>query len=192
MSIVYIKVVVLGNSETGKSTLINRLVTGTYTPNLTSTVGVNFLPMDLPAFDERVKEAIKILFWDFSGKERFSFLMRLLRGTVAALLVFSVVDKSSFTAIKHSWLPYIYRYYAINSRKKDVEKPYILLVANKIDLGYKMSKEHFERFVLKYGIDFVETSAKTGQGIEDIENKIFTYVKSFVTKTLQKKIHSYA
>lgn len=191
MSIVYIKVVVLGNSDTGKSTLLHRLVTGKYSSFLTRTVGVNFLPLDIPSFDERLKEAVKILFWDFSGKERFSFLMKLLRGTVAALLFFSVVDKSSFAAIKHSWLPYVYRYYAISTRKRDVEKPYILLVANKIDLGYHINKNVLQRFVTSHGIDLVETSAKTGQGVIDLGDKIISYAKSFATRNSQK-IRSYA
>lgn len=88
------KVIVLGDSGIGKSTYLNHL-SGKYSPLQTrATIGVGFT---MSGFDDE-----KLGFWDLSGEKRFAWMhAKLIQGSCAAILMFSLKDRASFDSLDY-------------------------------------------------------------------------------------------
>ena len=154
-----LKMIVVGDSQCGKSSLLQQFVHGRFEPGREMTVGV-----DLAFKTVRLKEkGIKLQIWDTAGQEVFHSITRVYyRGSHVILLVYDVTEERSFEHIRN-WLDRIQ-----TAWRGDVT-PTIMLVGNKTDLGcHRMvSRERGEAFARRNGMMFCETSAKLGEGVED-------------------------
>ncbi|KAI1719122.1 ras family domain-containing protein [Ditylenchus destructor] len=117
------KVIVLGNSGVGKTSIIynHKYRSGLMTCN--ATIGASYMNFDL-----KVKgEPIQLQVWDTAGQERFRCMVPMyMRNADAAILVYDITDRKSFDEIE-KWLHEI-------SRCSNYEDPSIILVGNKADL----------------------------------------------------------
>jgi small GTP-binding protein len=150
------KVVVLGSSGVGKTAIVQRLIEGTFASSLQSTVGVEFKswPYRTPAGED-----VKLNIWDTAGQERFRSVSKAyFRNAVGALLVFAVDSEESFTDLD-AWLS--------DLRQFANPSAVILLVGNKLDLDRQISEDQARDFAGRHAIDYLETSALDGTGIED-------------------------
>jgi Ras-related protein Rab-1A len=105
-------------------------------------------------------KTIKLQIWDTAGQERFrTITSSYYRGAHGIIVVYDVTDADSFNNVKQ-WLHEIDRYAAENVNK--------LLVGNKSDLQGKrvVTTEQGKEFADSLGIEFLETSAKTSQNVE--------------------------
>jgi len=105
-------------------------------------------------------KTIKLQIWDTAGQERFrTITSSYYRGAHGIIVVYDVTDNESFNNVKQ-WLHEIDRYAAENVNK--------LLVGNKSDLTAKrvVSTEQGKEFADSLGIEFLETSAKTSDNVE--------------------------
>jgi len=151
------KLVILGDVNTGKTSILVRLVKGLFVSYHEATIGASFLTKQLIVEDVPVKFEI----WDTAGSERYYSLAPMYyRGAVAAIVVYDITSDESYErAIK--WVAEVEQ---IDS------KPVVTLVGNKIDLEKSrvIQTATARNYATENGLLFAETSAKTGEGIINI------------------------
>ena len=168
------KIAIIGNQHVGKTTILSRYKYETTDDSYAPTVGIDFLTKNVFLEDK----TIRLIMWDTAGQERFkSLIPSYLKNANCVILTYDITDKSSFSALG-KWL----------SDVKDnvVEGTFIILCGNKIDLNNKrvIPKEEGEKFAKENNIAFAETSATTGQGIDELFN---TILANFCDVPIQNK-----
>ncbi|KAF4664571.1 Ras- protein Rab-23 [Perkinsus chesapeaki] len=117
------KVIVVGNGQVGKTSMITRFAKGVFTQEYKKTLAVDFLEKRM--WIESAGEELTFLLWDTAGQEEYDAITRgYYKGASAAIIAFSTVDRASFEAVE-SWY------------KKVVDECgaiTMLLVQNKVDL----------------------------------------------------------
>ena len=98
------KVVLIGKTSVGKTSIISRYTTNTFKENLMTTPGGNFLTKNV--FLEEEKKTIKFEIWDTAGQERYRSLAKVFyKNASACILVYDITKKDSFEEIKSYWVP---------------------------------------------------------------------------------------
>ena len=160
----FLKVVLLGDGGVGKSSLMNRFVSGKFDSQSFHTIGVEFLNKDVTVEGQ----SYTLQIWDTAGQERFKSLRTpFYRGSDLCLLVYAVDDIKSFKNLAMWRKEFLY--YA-DVREKD-NFPFILL-GNKIDVNERaVSQEEAHHFCKEIGgIPYYETSAKDSTNVDDAFN----------------------
>mmetsp|Transcript_97292 Transcript_97292/g.280049 ORF Transcript_97292/g.280049 Transcript_97292/m.280049 type:complete len:203 (-) Transcript_97292:1-609(-) len=150
------KLLIIGDSGVGKSCLLLRFTDDTYTDSYTSTIGVDFKIRTT----ELDGKTIKLQIWDTAGQERFrTITSSYYRGAHGIIVVYDVSDSASFQNVQQ-WIREIDRNAGETCQK--------LLIGNKADLSSKrvVSTKEGKEFADSLGIEFLETSAKTSQNVE--------------------------
>jgi len=150
------KIVVVGDSNVGKSSLICRYCDESFTDSFISTIGIDF---KFKTLEEKGKK-VKLQIWDSSGQERFrSIIPSLYRGAKGIVLVFDVTDVSSFKNVS-LWIEEI--------KKTASEDAQLILVGNKSDLMESREVERIEaqQFAFQNDCLYFETSAKSTENVE--------------------------
>ncbi len=168
-----IKILMLGDSGVGKSSIINRWISGTFNPSLVTTLGVDMKKRKLHVDDKLVEVQV----WDTAGQSAFHRITTsYYRGSNAILLVFDVSDKSTLQNVEY-WMK--------NIKEHAAENVQIALIGNKVDLREKVGPEHCVRLeegkltAEKYKVIYAETSAMTsGDAVESAFDKIVRKVMS--------------
>lgn len=156
----FLKVVLLGDGGVGKSSLMNRFVSGKFDSQSFHTIGVEFLNKDITVEGQ----SYTLQIWDTAGQERFKSLRTpFYRGSDLCLLVYAVDDIKSFKNLAMWRKEFLY--YA-DVREKD-NFPFILL-GNKIDVNERaVSQEEAHHFCKEIGgIPYYETSAKDSTNVD--------------------------
>ncbi len=157
-----IKVVLLGNSGVGKSSILDRYVNEHFDKDSQLTLGISFLDK---TFSYRGK-AIKLQMWDTAGQEKYASLAKMYyRDANIAILVYDLTDKKSLDGLK-SWHKEL---------KDQGPKNMILAIAgNKSELVDNKSDtiENGKNYAKKHGAIFQTTSAQENKGIEELFNQI--------------------
>ena len=98
------KVVLLGKSGVGKTSIISRYTTNIFKETLMTTPGPNFITKKINIPEEN--EILKFEMWDTAGRERYRLLAKVFYHNAAAcILVYDITNKSSFDDIKTYWVP---------------------------------------------------------------------------------------
>ncbi|KFG46412.1 GTPase RAB7, partial [Toxoplasma gondii GAB2-2007-GAL-DOM2] len=94
-----LKVIILGDSGVGKTSLMNQYVNKKFSNQYKATIGADFLTKDVVIDDKEVTVQI----WDTAGQERFQSLgVAFYRGADCCVLVFDVTNPKSFESLQ-SW-----------------------------------------------------------------------------------------
>jgi Ras-related protein Rab-7A len=98
-----LKIVLLGDSGVGKTSLMNRFSTGKFTGQYKATIGADFLSKELVVSDPfGQRRVVTLQIWDTAGQERFQSLgVGFYRGADACLLVYDITDPHSFDNLNH-------------------------------------------------------------------------------------------
>jgi len=158
------KVVLLGESAVGKSSLVLRFVKREFHEFQESTIGAAFLTQTIQLDDTTVKFEI----WDTAGQERYHSLAPMYyRGAQASLIVYDITSRESFLKAQN-WVRELQR----QANAKIV----IALVGNKLDLAGQRAVEHNEArmFADENDLLFMETSAKTSVNVIEVFTAIAT------------------
>eukprot|EP00657_Telonema_sp_P-1_P009420 TRINITY_DN3608_c0_g2_i2.p1 TRINITY_DN3608_c0_g2~~TRINITY_DN3608_c0_g2_i2.p1 ORF type:complete len:224 (+),score=40.17 TRINITY_DN3608_c0_g2_i2:134-805(+) len=156
--VVQFKLVLLGDSAVGKSSLVLRFVRGQFFEYQESTIGAAFLTQNVSLNDYTVKFEI----WDTAGQERYHSLAPMYyRGAAAAVVVYDITNADSFQRAK-SWVKELQRQGSPNI--------VIALAGNKSDLATKrkVDTEEAKEYAKDNGLFFMETSAKTATNVEEL------------------------
>ncbi len=157
-----LKIIILGSSEVGKTSILNRYFNNEFTPSLLSTIGIDFKTKYFKFDDEK----IKFNFIDTAGQEKFRAIsVNYLKGTNGVILVYDITNKQTFDLIQ-GWID------DINANNKtNIGK---VLLGNKSDLQEQrdVSVEDAEKLANDLGCKFFEGSAKTGENIVEAMDEI--------------------
>jgi small GTP-binding protein len=97
------KVVLIGESGVGKTSIISRYMTNTFRSQLMSTPGANFIKKTVIMEDE--KKSINFEIWDTAGQEKYRSLAKVFyKNATVCVLVYDITRKSSFEAVKNYWI----------------------------------------------------------------------------------------
>jgi small GTP-binding protein len=158
-----VKIILLGDSGAGKTSLLMRLSKGKFDPDIISTCGLDVVTKDMVVQGDTT---VSMQVWDTAGQEQYHSISRqYYRSCHAVVLVFDLANIESFTNV-HRWLRDIQSQMVKDDARS--QSP-LLLVGNKVDLGRKRAVGQDEARALaeSVGVAYFETSAKTGHGVED-------------------------
>ncbi|NXW95326.1 RB18B protein, partial [Alopecoenas beccarii] len=151
-----LKLLLVGDSAVGKSSLLLRFTDGAFEPRLKPTIGVDFKVKKMVVDGHAVQLAI----WDTAGQERFRTLTHsYYRGAQGVVLVYDVTRKDTFAGLE-GWLNELETYIAKSNTVK-------MLVGNKTDKpDREVERKEGLQFARKHSLLFIETSAKTRDGVQ--------------------------
>jgi small GTP-binding protein len=151
------KVILVGRTTVGKTSIVNASLTGTFSVETRPTIGAGF---SIKMFESDGRRSL-FQVWDTAGHERFRSMTPLYyRGAAFALIVFAIDDRQSFVEID-AWR---------QSLADSLTAVSVILVANKSDLADERVVSETEARLKAQEIRarYIEVSAKTGQGIDEI------------------------
>lgn len=161
------KLVLLGDSSVGKSSIVNRFVKDSFDEFRESTIGAAFLSQTVTIKDDGQDVTVKFEIWDTAGQERYKSLAPMYyRNSNAALVVYDITQADSLEKAQ-SWVHEL-------KNKVDDNNLVIYLVGNKVDLTKDdeekrvVDRDVAEKYAEENGLLFNEVSAKTGEGIQQI------------------------
>ena len=151
------KVIIVGDSGVGKSSLLKRAVQNRFDGNYQATIGFEFLLMHFQVNELKIKLQI----WDTCGQEMYrSLIQGFYRNTSLALVVYDINNKKTYDALE-IWLKDI--------RSHTEEDLPIFVAGNKNDLKRNVQQEEAKIFTTSNRIQFfTECSAKSGEKVADI------------------------
>ncbi|DAZ94436.1 TPA: hypothetical protein N0F65_002754 [Lagenidium giganteum] len=155
----HFKLVLLGDTAVGKSCLVVRFVRDEFFEFQEPTIGAAFLTQTVSLDDGLT---VKFEIWDTAGQERYRSLAPMYyRGAAAAIVVYDVTNKDSFTGAK-SWVKELQR--------RGDPNVVIALAGNKADLEArrKVDFEEAHQYAVDNDILHLETSAKTAVNVKDL------------------------
>ena len=159
------KVVLIGKSGVGKTSIISRYTTNVFKESLMTTPGANFTTkqVEFPQY----KKTIKFEIWDTAGQERYRSLAKVFYNNASAcILVYDITNKDTFDDIINYWVPEI---------KENTPKDIILALAgNKSDKYDKteVSEEEGKSLAKEIKSIYMRTSAKLNSSIDELFNAI--------------------
>ena len=169
------KYIIIGDPSVGKSNLLMKFAHNKFTDEYQATIGVEFGAKNI-SFNNQI---YRIQIWDTAGQENFRSITRAYyKNSVCAMVVYDITNRDSFEHIQN-WIQDV--------KDQSPKTVLIVLVGNKIDLeeNRAVSYDEGSKFATKNGLIFEETSAKTGQGIEEI----FMKSAKEISKQMEKGVY---
>lgn len=166
-----VKLLLLGDSAVGKSSLLMRFCDDRFETNHVLTIGVDFKFKRV----ERNGRKLKLQVWDTAGQERFRTITpAYYHAAMGVVLTYDITDKNSFDHVEY-WVTQLNQH-----GSEDVQR---ILVGNKADMAAeldaatglplrKVTEEAGRNLAEKFNMAFFETSAKTGQNVENAFQQI--------------------
>ncbi|CAK9113341.1 Ras-related protein Rab-4B [Durusdinium trenchii] len=156
------KFIIIGDAGAGKSCLLHQFIDNKFKKGSSHTIGVEFGSKVITVGGRNIKLQI----WDTAGQERYRSVTRsYYRGAAGALIVYDITNRDSYNHLVN-WLAD-----ARTLARADIS---IITVGNKVDLKEKREVTFLEasRCAQENDILFLETSALTGEGVEDVFIKV--------------------
>jgi small GTP-binding protein len=158
------KILLLGDSEVGKSCFLMRYSDNVFVENYITTIGLDY---KLKTVKLDSGKTIKVQLWDTAGQDKYRTIAKnYYKGSHGILLLYDITKITSFEN-RREW---------IRDIKEEVsEKAIIFLIGNKIDLtdNRKISKEKGEELAEEYKIPFFEASAKSGENVDEVFKALY-------------------
>lgn len=151
------KVLLLGDSGVGKTSLMNRFTDGKFSTETKSTIGVEYSKKTVNVEGSLIQASI----WDTAGQERFRAMAKTYyKGAVGALVVYDVTKPHTLESVHKLWMTEI-KQHAMQNIK-------IVLIGNKIDLAEErlVKKEEAKAIAEEYQLPYIETSAQSDSNVE--------------------------
>ena len=169
------KILILGDSQVGKTSFIEKFAGNFFQINSLSTQGIEYYPANIKL--QNGKE-YPVNFFDTAGQEKFkSIALTFIKKTDGIILMYDITLKSSFASIPF-WMEQI--------KENKGENYPIILCGNKCDLEEKrvISKEEGKEIAKKFGIAFFEISSQNEKNLKNVGNEI---IKQILEKKEKEK-----
>ncbi|KAF5270879.1 hypothetical protein FQR65_LT05396 [Abscondita terminalis] len=152
------KVIVVGDSNVGKTSLTYRFCEGKFLTTSEATIGVDFRERTVNIDGED----IKLQLWDTAGQERFrkSMVQHYYRNVHAIIIVYDVTNKASFDALRY-WVEECDKHCFTNIPR--------ILVGNKCDESLAVNTNLAQRFADQHNMPLFETSARLDSQCDNVE-----------------------
>jgi len=158
------KLIIVGDSFTGKTKLLNKSCYNTFIDRYDATIGVDFITKVNTMNDGSI---IKTHIWDTAGQRCFSSILKdYYKCSAGIIYVFDKGDEKSFNNINY-WINEVGAYNIPS-----------ILIGNKIDKKSYVSREAAENFALKKGMTYIETSALKGINTDNFLNNFIENIYS--------------
>ena len=171
------KIIVCGDWAVGKTSLIKRFSTNTFTNDYLTTIAVNIVTKETVVDGFHVE----LMIWDTGGQERFSHLRkRYYQGAQGVIFAFDVTRPETYRAIEKRWIPEV----------NDVIEGYIPTIwATKVDLENQrvVSTTSGDRLARRLNAYFFETSSLTGTNVEKAFTSLSRRILSKVLTSSRKE-----
>ena len=171
-----LKYIIIGDAYVGKSNLLLRYTRGQFKPEYQLTLGAEF-----GAKSVKIRDQIyRIQIWDTAGQENFRSITRnYYKSSSCALVVYDITSRDSFNSI-NSWIE--------ACKNQSPKTIFFVLIGNKSDLEERreVSKEEGQELADKLGVLFYETSAKTGDNV----NELFRDSADEIAKKIEKNLYN--
>ena len=159
------KVVLLGESGVGKTSIIAQYINQEFSDDQLSTTGATFASkiMNLSAYNKTICFEI----WDTAGQERFKSLAKMFyKDAAIIILVYDITRTDSFKEIEEYWSKQV--------KEHAPKKTILAIVGNKSDLYEKeiIDENKVRKYAEELGAYFSYTSAKNGKGIEELFTEV--------------------
>lgn len=155
------KVVIIGNSGVGKTSIVNKKIRNMYSPMYSATIGVEY--------DCILLDSIKLQIWDTTGIEKYASICKSYLGNSTIIMyVFDISNRKTFLDLP-KWIDDTY--------KKD--RPAII-VGNKCDLKRNVTFEEATLFADKYDMDYIEVSAKNNTNIAELFTNMVDIIQEYI------------
>jgi small GTP-binding protein len=152
------KLILGGEGAVGKTSMVHRFVEDSFETDYKATIGTSIMKKECDF--ESLNSSVRFVIWDLAGQAQFQRVRQsYLANARAGILVYDVTRKNTYEKIK-DW------YDEIKSNTKEIS---MILVGNKIDLveEREVSSEEGRELAEELSLSYIETSAKTGENIED-------------------------
>ena len=163
------KIVLVGNSAVGKSSIITRYIDNIFSENFFSNVTIGIFHKDIIMNDG---EIVKLHIWDSSGQEKYRAIPKLeFQDSQCVIFVYDITNLQSFKSISDFWYEEI---------KKNVQENILLyLVGNKSDLSefIEVDETLRDEFLIKKDLKFKEVSAYNGNNIKELFEEIAEHLR---------------
>ena len=153
------KIILIGSVGVGKSSLLQRYIENKFDNNYFCTIGVDFYIKKIKLKDKE----IKLQLWDTAGTEKYrSITTSYYRGAHYACIIFDLTQMETFKNLSQ-WIETYYKYC-----NREFDKN-IIIIGNKNDLIKErvVSKEQIDEFIKINNFSYFETSAKSGENVEE-------------------------
>eukprot|EP00096_Caligus_rogercresseyi_P013671 TRINITY_DN629_c0_g1_i1.p1 TRINITY_DN629_c0_g1~~TRINITY_DN629_c0_g1_i1.p1 ORF type:complete len:209 (-),score=56.94 TRINITY_DN629_c0_g1_i1:260-886(-) len=179
---VLLKVIILGDSGVGKTSLMNQYVNKKFSNQYKATIGADFLTKEVMVDDQLVTMQI----WDTAGQERFQSLgVAFYRGADCCVLCYDVTDPTSFMSLE-SWRDE----FLIQASPSDPENFPFVVLGNKVDLEDRsVSSKRAQHWChSKNEVPYFETSAKEAI---NVEQAFLTIAKNALAQETEDNFHDH-
>jgi Ras-related protein Rab-1A len=169
------KLIIIGDTNTGKSCLLQRFADDSYTNEFISTIGVDFKVKTITINDKMIKTQI----WDTAGQDRFrSITNSYYRGAHGIIISYDITNKQSFVNIER-WMRNVKDFVSDNAVK--------ILIGTKSDLEEKrkVSKKELEDLANELDMKYIETSAKDNKNVDELFIIICKEILNNMTEKLE-------
>ena len=188
LQLLLMKVCLLGDGAVGKTALRERYLGKQFSSGYVMTIGADFAVKKTQINTEEGVKEVKFQIWDLAGQPRFNSVRELYyKGSHGGLLVFDITRRDSFTNLT-AWVDELYK----NSGRGTIP---IAVLGNKVDLrdetenpvterdALNFTKELKEELDMHYEIPYLETSAKTGENVDESFDRLAHTIRLFLTKS---------
>lgn len=161
-----LKIVVLGDSGVGKTSLMNRYHTGKYSGQYKATIGADFLSKEVVVVDDESgnESNVTMQVWDTAGQERFQSLgVAFYRGADGCILVYDVTNPASFEHLE-KWKSEFLKH--VNEIPGEEGFPFVVM-GNKIDKNIRNVSQSDVEAWCNNSLPYFDTSAASNVGVDE-------------------------
>jgi len=155
------KIIIVGDSGVGKSSILNTYIEKKPILNRKITIGSQYSEQFMKNYK------IKLNIWDCAGQERYHSITKLyFRGSKAAIFVFDLSNLKSLTNIVNYWIK------TVIENTNVIDNVKFVLVGNKSDISINTDYKIIWDLCKKYNMIYIESSVVNNKNISDIFNKV--------------------